>query len=317
MVALIVNTSGAPVSLKHGARLSSCLVHGTQVTSEPADFPSSFVSSISSPGNDLIKPQPSLEPLLKVAYYLERKPVLLDNLESHRSAVALPGEHLGVTQCTQHHIKLKESKPVYVNACRLPHSQGESVQQLVEYMLNQGLIQKSAPLGIHHFLVPKHDGTFQPVIDIRRVNEVTVDNHYLSPVLRDFLMCLGRGNRVFSSLDLVSGYWQVPVAKASRELTDFSTPTGPFEWERMPFGLKVAPLTFQRTVNHIFGDMIDHSVYIYLDDIIITSKEGNSHLETLRQVLQRLKEVGLNPPRGSRMPSSTNCFALSLDIMFW
>lgn len=98
------------------------------------------------------------------------------------------------------------------------------------------------PLGIHHFLVPNRDGTFHPVIDFPRVNEVTVDDHYPSPVLRDFPMCLGRGNRVFSSLYLVSGYWQVPVAKASRELTTFSTPTGPFEWTRMPLGLKGAHL---------------------------------------------------------------------------
>ncbi len=70
-----------------------------------------------------------------------------------------------------------------------------------------------------------------------------------------------------SSLDLLSGYWQLSMAPESREVAAFSTPNGHFEWTRMPFGLKGAPLTFQRTMNNIFGDMLGNSVYIYLDDI--------------------------------------------------
>ncbi len=62
----------------------------------------------------------------------------------------------------------------------------------------------------------------------------------------------------------------------------------------MPFGLKGAPLTFQRTMNNIFGDMLGNSVYIYLDDIIIASKDTMSNMETLKSVLKRLQEVGLN-----------------------
>ncbi len=61
----------------------------------------------------------------------------------------------------------------------------------------------------------------------------------------------------------------------------------------MPFGLKGAPLTFQRTMNHLFGDLLEKEVYIYLDDIIIASKDITSHMATLRLVLDRLKEVGL------------------------
>ncbi len=138
--------------------------------------------------------------------------------------------------------------------------------------------------------MPKKDGTFRPV---RQVNEVTVDDHYPLPVLRDLLMCLGRGNKVFSSLDLSSGYWQLPMAPESREITAFSTPNGHFEWIRMTFGLKGAPLTFQRTMNNIFGDMLGSSIYIYLDDIIIASKDMTSHMDTLQKVLKRLQEVGL------------------------
>ncbi len=104
--------------------------------------------------------------------------------------------------------------------------------------------------------MPKKGGTLRPVIDFRRVNEVTVDDHYPLPVLRDLLMCLGRGNKVFSSLDFLSGYWQLPMAPESREVTAFSTPNGHFEWTRKPFGLKGAPPTFQQTIHNVFGDML-------------------------------------------------------------
>ncbi len=124
-------------------------------------------------------------------------------------------------------------------------------------MLEQGVIQNSrSPWNSPLFLVPKKDGSFRPVIDFQKVNEVTEDDRYPLPVLSDLLMSLGQGNQIFSSLDLLSGYWQVPLAPESREVTAFSTPSGHFEWLRMPFGLKSAPITFQRMINTLFSDML-------------------------------------------------------------
>ncbi len=114
---------------------------------------------------------------------------------------------------------------------------------------------------------------------------------------------------VFSSLDLLSGYWQLPMAPESREVTAFSTPNGHFEWTRMPFGLKGAPLTFQRTLNNIFGGVLGNSIYIYLDDIIIASKDTTSHIETLNSVLKRLQEAGLKL-------KLTKCELLKLGLNF-
>ncbi len=168
------------------------------------------------------------------------------------------------------------------------------MEELIKDMLGQGVIQESnSPWNSLLFLVPKKDGKLRPVTDFQRVNEVTVDDHYPLPVLRDLLMSSGRGNKVFSSLDLLSGYWQLHMAPESREVTEFRTPNGHLEWTRMPFGLKGAPLTFQRTMNNVFGDMLGNSVYIYLDEIIIASKDTTSHMETLISVLKRLQEVGL------------------------
>ncbi len=113
-------------------------------------------------------------------------------------------------------------------------------------MLQQGVIQPSkSPWNSPLYLVLKKDGQFRPVIDFRKDNEVTEDDRFPLPVLSDLLMSLGHGSKFFSSLDLLSGYWQVPLAPKSREITTFSTRNGHFECLRMPFGLKSAPMTFQ------------------------------------------------------------------------
>ncbi len=206
--ALVVNTSGAPITLKQDQRIGQVLVYDRQVASEP-ELSSVYASAISSQSHDATAQRSaSLVPFIKVAHYSEMKPILLQVLEMHRGAIALPGKPLGVTHCAEHHIKLKPgSNPVYTNAYKLPHSQRQLVEELIKDMLDQGVIQESnfswnSPL----FLVPKNDGTLRPIIDFRRVNEVTVDGHYPLLVLRDLLMCLGRGNRVFLSLNLLSGY---------------------------------------------------------------------------------------------------------------
>ncbi len=172
-----------------------------------------------------------------------------------RKAIALPGEPLGVTNCAEYHIKLKPgSNPVYINEYTLPHSQRQLVDELIKDMLDQGVIQESnSPWNSPLFLVPKKDGTPRSVIDLRGVNEVTVDDHCPLPILRDLLMWLSIGNKAFSSLGLLSGYWQLPIAPESREVTAFSTPNGHFEWTGMPFWYKRATAHFSE----------DHEQYIF------------------------------------------------------
>ncbi len=130
-------------------------------------------------------------------------------------------------------------------------------------MLKQGIMQHSrSTWNSLLFLVPNKDGQFWPVIAFKKVIEVTEDDQYPPPVLSDLLMSLEHSNKIFSSLDLLSGYWQVPMTPESREITAFSTPTGHFEWLRMPFGLRSAPLsTFQRIINTLFSDTLGTDVY--------------------------------------------------------
>ncbi len=123
---------------------------------------------------------------------------LIDLLGRYRDAIALHGESLGLTDRTAHHIRLKPcTHPVYVAAYRLPHSQKAIVDNMVQDMLDQGVIQNScSPWNSPLFLVPTKDKSFRPLIDLRRVNDVTVDDHYPLSVLKDLPMSLGRGNKI-------------------------------------------------------------------------------------------------------------------------
>ena len=103
-----------------------------------------------------------------------------------------------------------------------------------------------------------------------------------------------QGSQWFSSLDLKSGYWQVEMDEESKPLTAFTVgPPGFYECERMPFGLTNAPATFQRLMETCLGDLNLHWCIIYLDDIVIFSKDPASHLERLEAVFQKLEEAGL------------------------
>ena len=103
-----------------------------------------------------------------------------------------------------------------------------------------------------------------------------------------------QGSQWFSSLDLKSGYWQVEMDEESKPLTAFTVgPLGFYECERMPFGLSNAPATFQKLMETCLGDLDLHWCIIYLDDIVIFSKDLASHLERLMAVFWKLEEAGL------------------------
>ncbi len=187
-----------------------------------------------------------LSSFVSVVDYPELKQPLLKLLGQYCWVVVLPGEPVGATTRIEHHMKLKPgTQPIYVSAYRLPHCQRKIVEEHVKDVKAQGVIQDSlSPWNPSIFLVPMKDGTFRPVIDFRCVNEVTEGEKYSFPVLKNLLMSLGQGNSVFSSLDLLSGYWQVNMFPSFRAVTTFSTPNDHFEFKAMPFERKSAPIAF-------------------------------------------------------------------------
>ncbi len=161
-------------------------------------------------------------------------------------------------------------------------------------MLKSEIKSQLLALGtFQSFLVGKKDGTMRPVVDYRKLNAACQPPSYPLPLLQDILSSMGKSNRVFSTLDLASGYWQVELDAPSKQLTAFSTPSGHWQFKKMLFGISGAPLTFHRLINHVLQGLIGKSVFVFLDDVIIVSEDIDSHLRRMTEVFDRFSEAGL------------------------
>ena len=214
-------------------------------------------------------------------------------LLSFADVFALCDKQLGRTDKLQHSINTKGSHPIRQQPRRLPPFRREEVHQLLDDMLSRDIIQPStSPWASPIVLVKKKDGTTRFCIDYRKLNSVTCRDAYPLPRIDDTLDTLS-GSQWFSTLDLLSGYWQVEVAERDREKTAFTTHEGLFEFKVMPFGLCNAPATFQRLMDLILAGVQWSRCLVYLDDVIVIGRDFDEHLSNLSVVLQKLRESGL------------------------
>ena len=157
-------------------------------------------------------------------------------------------------------------------------------------LLDSGKIQPSiAPYGAPVLFQEKADGSLRLCVDYRGLNKVTIKNKYPVPLIADLFDRLSRA-RVFTKLDLRSGYWQVRIAPEDVPKTTMVTRYGSYEFLVMPFGLTNAPATFCNLMSDVFRDILDKFVVVYLDDIVVYSESMEEHWGHLREVLDRLRE---------------------------
>ena len=201
---------------------------------------------------------------------------------------------LGKTALIKHKIRLTDQTPFKERYRHIPPHMYNDVRAHIQEMLDIGAICKShSPWASAVVLVWKKDGGLRFCIDLRKLNEQTAKDAYSLPQIDETLDSL-QGSQWFSSLDLKSGYWQVEMDEESKPLTAFTVgPLGFNECKRMPFGLTNAPATFQRLMETCLGDLSLHWCIIYLDDIVIFSKDLASHLERLEAVFRKLEEASL------------------------
>ena len=156
--------------------------------------------------------------------------------------------------------------------------------------MDKGFIRPStSPRGAPVLFAKKKDKTLRLCIDYRQLNRVMIKNRYLLPRIDDLFDQL-RGARVYSKIDLSTGYHQLRVREADIPKTTFRTRYGHFEFTVMPFGLTNAPTTFMDLMPRVFHPYLDRFVVVFVDDILIYSETEEDHEDHLRVVLQTLRD---------------------------
>ena len=176
---------------------------------------------------------------------------------------------------------------------RLAPAELKEIKVQLEDMIEKGFIRPShLPWGAPVLFVKKKDGSLRLCIDYKGLNKVTIKNKYPLPRIDDLFDQLA-GSRVFSRIDLRSGYHQLKVRAEDIPKTAFRTRYGHYEFLVMSFGLTNAPAAFMELMNRVFHDYLDKFIIVFIDDILVYSKTREDHETHLRLALERLQSEKL------------------------
>lgn len=210
----------------------------------------------------------------------------------------LPNDKLTCTKLIQHEINVSDPTPTHSKYYRYPEIHKKEVDKQIDKMLKQGIIRPSvSPYSSPLWVVKKKQDAsgeekYRVVVDYRDLNSKTIGDAYPLPNIEEILDQLGH-SKYFSTLDLASGFHQIEMKESDIHKTAFSTPTGHYEFTRMPFGLKTAPACFQRMMSLALTGLQGLQCYVYLDDIVIYASSLKNHTEKLRCVFDRLRNNNL------------------------
>ena len=217
-------------------------------------------------------------------------------LEDFHDIFAQTKGEVGLITHSPFHIRLENEAPITLRPYRCNEKDKETINIMIKELLNQDLIEKS--LSAYSFpvvLVDKRDeGTKSRLcIDYRKLNDVTITESFPIPRVIDIEDAL-LGATYFTTLDLSSGFYHIPVVPEDRPKTAFVTMDNHYQWKRMPFGLKNAPVHFQRTIANIL-QLYDTTSYCrnYIDDIIIFSKTFEEHQEQIKKIFQIIRKENI------------------------
>ena len=235
-----------------------------------------------------------------------RSKVKLDHLEDKSLVphiMAMLSKHspmwqkgkLGKIDATEHRIELLPgTKPIRQAPYRQgPHKRKET-EKAINEMLEAGVIEPAnCEWASPVVLAPKPDGTWRFCVDYRKLNAATIADSYPLPRADDCLDSLGTA-MVFTTLDCNSGYWQLALAEEDKDKTAFVSHMGTHRYNRMPFGLRNAPASFQRALDIILSGVRWQTCLIYLDDVIVFSQSHEQHVKDVDEVLTLLEKAGVS-----------------------
>jgi hypothetical protein len=181
--------------------------------------------------------------------------------------------------------------PVWTHGYRYSPREVDEMQRQIKEGVQNGTVQPStSPYGAPILFVVKKDGSLRMCVDYRRLNSKTIRNRYPLPRIEDLLDRLN-GAQYFTTLDLKSGYHQIVLPPSDVPKTAFTTPFGHYEYKVLPMGLSNAPATFQSVMNKVLQPVLGVCALVYLDDVVIYSKNAEQHEQDVRRVLSILSRA--------------------------
>ena len=221
------------------------------------------------------------------------RPLVREMLCKFQDVFSRDDKDLGRTSLVQHHIETGDAKPIKQAPRRLPPQHRNDLEKQVLDLLDRGLIEPSdSAWASPVVMVKKSDGSLRLCIDMRRLNEVSSGSGIPLPNTSELLASLS-GAVWFSTLDMLSGYWQVELDEESRPKTAFATHLGLHQWRVMPFGLSGAPGSFQKLMHLVLGSMSYKQLLVYLDDVIVPARTVHEGMERLSEVFGRFRSANL------------------------
>ena len=226
------------------------------------------------------------------------KEKLSNLIGTYRDIFAIAKDPFGTAVMTEPYIDTNDDPLLKIAPYKVAPYKLPAVQEEIKEVLDKGVIVPSkspysSPIG----MVPKNDGKNGMCIDYRKLNEITTKGASPLPRRGQTIDAL-QGAGYFLSIDLSSGYWQVPIAVKDRHKTAFCTPKGGlYDFVKMPFGLTNAPANFQRLMNEIFKEYLFKHVLIFLDALLLYSEKLAEHLDHLAKVFLKVRAARLKMKR--------------------
>lgn len=291
---LILNNTGKFVKIKKGVvvaqieRVEECnlvsMTDSDKVPTDPVDIMTVGSARKAYVTLDQIKH--------KIQTAEEHRPLTESILGKNIDLIAEKDEHLGCTKTVEASIDTGDHPPIRRKPYRTPMHKRPVVDKAIDDMLSANVIRYSrSPWAFPIVIVGKKDGTTRFCSDYRFLNGITKKNSWPLPVIDDILSML-KGTQYISTLDLKSGFWQIPIKESDKQKTAFTCHRGLFEYNKLPFGLCNAPSIFQECMSKVLNGLQTFAIP-YLDDILVFSKSLEDHKSHLQQVFDRLREHDL------------------------
>jgi hypothetical protein len=204
-------------------------------------------------------------------------------------------EGVGRSNLTPHDIMLTDETPIRVKQFRQPPHMQEVIKEHCQKLLDSNIIEKTnSPFNFPFYLLRKQNGGYRPIIDLRLLNKVVKPTYFPLPSVEEVIAQVGHAQAaIFSSVDLLAGFHQVPLTSRSTEFCAFSAGGCHYGFKALPMGLKSSPVAFMAALANLLTSELDQSAILYLDDLIIFSRSMSEHLQVLSSIFEKFKQANL------------------------